>query len=305
MVAHARRVAARQRSGLRRATDQGHFGQLETDCGRHFPAVARQLTNAFACLEDVGPNDAVFDELTFIDEWQQPAQIADIRRHKLEATTQLLGDTISVSDEQWQSPSRLPGWTRAHVAAHLARNADAFSQALEGLVAGGCPTLYGSASERRWVIERDSMRSGLEIQIDLDTSAGRINSRLTEMFSFAEQNPEAIDQRVMHRISLIPLARLNETVLHHVDLDIGFEIEQLQQPVAGWLLAFNLANPRITDPLPALELHSSDGFHAILPSAGQPHELTASTAELLGWLTGRLRPEVSDDLGLPRPPAAR
>ncbi len=253
----------------------------------------------------MGPNDAVFDELAFVDDWQPPAQVADVRRCKLEATTQLLGDTISVSDEQWQSPSRLAGWTRAHVAAHLARNADAFSRALEGIAAGGRPTLYGSASTRRWAIERDSMRSGLEIQIDLDTSAGRINSQLTEIFTLFEQHPAAVDGRLKHRIEAIPLARLNETVLHHVDLDIGFEIEQLDPEVAAWLLAFNLANARVAEGLPPLELRAEDGFAATLPGLGAPRQLTASRAVLLGWITGRLRPETADELDLPRPPAPR
>src|SRR5918999_2390237 len=40
------------------------------------------------------------------------------------ATQQLLGDTIAVSDEDWRGPSRLPEWSRGHVASHIARHAD-------------------------------------------------------------------------------------------------------------------------------------------------------------------------------------
>ena len=39
-------------------------------------------------------------------------------------TPRLLGDTILVADEQWRAPSRLPDWTRGHVATHIARHAD-------------------------------------------------------------------------------------------------------------------------------------------------------------------------------------
>ena len=40
------------------------------------------------------------------------------------ATSRLLGDTIAVGDEDWPAPSRLPGWSRGHVASHIARQAD-------------------------------------------------------------------------------------------------------------------------------------------------------------------------------------
>lgn len=50
------------------------------------------------------------------------------------ATTVLLRDTISVTDDQWRGgPSRLPGWSRGHVATHLARNADAFTRLVNGV----------------------------------------------------------------------------------------------------------------------------------------------------------------------------
>ena len=44
------------------------------------------------------------------------------------ATQRLLGDTISVSDADWNAPSRLPEWTRGHVATHLARQADGLTR---------------------------------------------------------------------------------------------------------------------------------------------------------------------------------
>ena len=47
------------------------------------------------------------------------ATAAQLRSRKRDATQQLLGDTIAIHDDQWQLPSGLPGWTRAHVATHL------------------------------------------------------------------------------------------------------------------------------------------------------------------------------------------
>ena len=46
------------------------------------------------------------------------------------ATQSLLRDTIDLDEEQWHAPSLLPGWSRAHVATHIARNADALRRVL-------------------------------------------------------------------------------------------------------------------------------------------------------------------------------
>ena len=52
------------------------------------------------------------------------SQVETLRGLVNGATQRLLGDTIRVSDEDWRGPSRLPGWTRGHVASHIARHAD-------------------------------------------------------------------------------------------------------------------------------------------------------------------------------------
>ncbi|HEX5383496.1 MAG TPA: maleylpyruvate isomerase N-terminal domain-containing protein, partial [Propionibacteriaceae bacterium] len=52
-------------------------------------------------------------------------QLETLRSLVRTATQRLLGDTILVTDEQWRAPSRLPEWTRGHVATHIARHADA------------------------------------------------------------------------------------------------------------------------------------------------------------------------------------
>lgn len=35
-----------------------------------------------------------------------------LRKRVQEATQRLLGDTIGISDADWNGPSRLPGWSR-------------------------------------------------------------------------------------------------------------------------------------------------------------------------------------------------
>ena len=48
------------------------------------------------------------------------------------ATERLLLAVAGWDDASVAEPSRLPGWSRGHVLAHLARNADALVNVLEG-----------------------------------------------------------------------------------------------------------------------------------------------------------------------------
>src|SRR3954447_17534264 len=63
-------------------------------------------------------------------------------------TRRLVRSVDAMDDEQWGRPSLLPGWTRAHVVAHLALNAEALSGALEGVHEGRPVPMYASQEAR-------------------------------------------------------------------------------------------------------------------------------------------------------------
>src|SRR5512132_902945 len=97
-------------------------------------------------------------------------QLETVRGLVSTATQRLLGDTILVADEQWRAPSRLPDWTRGHVATHIARHADGLYRLTEWALTGERRDMYPSPEHRASEIEAGAGRSGLELQIDLDTS---------------------------------------------------------------------------------------------------------------------------------------
>ncbi|MET1007339.1 MAG: maleylpyruvate isomerase family mycothiol-dependent enzyme [Propionibacteriaceae bacterium] len=221
---------------------------------------------------------------------QPPAgtEVESLRHLVVTATQQLLGDTISVSDEDWRAPSRLPGWTRGHVATHLARQADALRRLIDGARTGQPAEMYPEPGQRDLEIDAGAPRSGLELQIDLDTAAGA----LSDAFEAVEQE-ESWDAVVELRggdkapVRLLPLARLAEVVLHHVDLDIGLDIEDVDEPTAAWLLewlAFRLGSRA---DFPRVRVVSDSGMTLVIGADGDPVEVRGSSPALLGWLTGR------------------
>ena len=87
---------------------------------------------------------------------------------------------------------------------------------------------------------------------------------------------------------LLPLARLLEVVVHHVDLDIGFEVADIDDATAEWLLEWCAFRLRSRDEFPRLDLVSDSGFTIALGSAGEPTAVSGTSANLLGWLMSRV-----------------
>ena len=211
------------------------------------------------------------------------------RLHDLlrDATGLLLGATIAVRDEDWRAPSRLPGWSRGHLATHLARQADGLRRLTEWALTGTRQEMYASPSQREEEIAAGADRTGLELQIDLDTSAGRLDQAFEAL-----QEADAWDQPVELRgglqvpARLLPLARLLEVTLHHVDLDLGHELSDVDDTTADWLLEWSAFRLRERDEFPRLELVSPTSRLAV-GSAGAARTVRGSSADLLGWLTGR------------------
>ena len=215
-------------------------------------------------------------------------QVEALRTLMITATQRLLGDTIAVTDDQWRAASRLPGWTRGHVATHLARQADALVRLIDGARSGRTVPMYASATQREEEIEAGAGRTGLELQIDLDTSAGTLSDTFEAVAQEAAWEA-VVELRGGDRapLRLLPLARLAEVVLHHVDLDIGMDVEDIDEPTAQWLLEWLVFRLASRQDFPKLNLISETGESHAVGNAGEPTEVHGRSSELLGWLTGR------------------
>ncbi|BCM66133.1 MULTISPECIES: maleylpyruvate isomerase family mycothiol-dependent enzyme [Streptomyces] len=197
-----------------------------------------------------------------------------------EATDRLLTAVAALDNATLAEPSRLPGWSRGHVLAHLARNADALVNVLQGR------PMYASAEVRDADIERDAPRP-LEVQVaDVRESAAR--------FQAAGDAPadwtRTVELRngVTDSASRVPFRRWVEVELHHVDLGIGYELEDLPAEFLERETDF-LADRFSGHPdVPATRL--TDGTHAWTTgrAADEPEiTVTGRPADLVGWLAGR------------------
>lgn len=198
-----------------------------------------------------------------------------------EATDRLLTAVASWDNAAAAEPSRLPGWTRGHVLAHVARNADALVNALQGR------PMYADATTRDADIERDSGRS-LDVQLaDLRESADRFQAVGAEPADWART--VELRNGVTDSASRIPFRRWVEVALHHVDLGVGYELEDLPEDFV--LREIDFLAERFTGnaSVPPTRVLAEDGTGSWTTGSAEGSEVTVSgpSPELLGWLAGR------------------
>ena len=94
-----------------------------------------------------------------------------------QATQRLLGTARIITDPDLRVPSMLPGWTRGHVLAHLARNADGMRNVLVGVRTGQDRPAYASAEAREAGIQQYADRRATEHAADLAGSASSMSAK--------------------------------------------------------------------------------------------------------------------------------
>src|SRR5580700_4440386 len=88
-----------------------------------------------------------------------------------QATQRLLDRARIITEPDLRAPSLLPGWTRAHVLAHLALGADAMRNLLVGVRSGQDRPAYASAEAREAGIESGAAMKTSELMVYLADSA--------------------------------------------------------------------------------------------------------------------------------------
>ncbi|MFB7242998.1 mycothiol maleylpyruvate isomerase [Streptomyces populi] len=198
-----------------------------------------------------------------------------------DATERLLTAVTKLDDAAVAGPSRLPGWSRGHVLAHLSRNADALVNVLEGR------PMYASASTRDADIERDAPRP-LETQLEDLRESG---ARFLETGAAPADWSRTVELRngVTDSAARVPFRRWVEVDLHHVDLGIGYELEDLPEEFVTREIDFLAERFAGHQDVPATTLVAGDGrtWTTGGGAEGGPVEVRGGTADLLGWLCGR------------------
>jgi maleylpyruvate isomerase len=202
-------------------------------------------------------------------------------------------------EEQYLAPSGLPGWTRKHLVAHVAANADALSNLVRWAATGEKTPMYASIEQRDADIAAGSGKPAAELAAWLHASADRLAAG-TVALSTGQWAAEVVTaQGRTVPATEIPWLRSREVCVHAVDLATGVCFADLP---TGFLtaLADDIAGKRGTAPGPALILTTADtDDHWKLPGTndtgdrrepfgeGDATAVTGPLAEVVAYLTGR------------------
>ncbi len=224
-----------------------------------------------------------------------PAAVAAERiRLVAESTGHLLHTVTALDPAAVAEPSALPGWSRGHVLAHLARNADSLVNLLDGARTGRDIPQYATPETRDRDIEAGAPRP-LDVQLaDLRDASHRFAE------AAAELDDEAWESEVRHRTGYvlgaadIPWKRLVETEYHHVDLDAGYTPAHWPQEFA--VAEFRRLAARLDGAagLPAVLLIADDttdrariGAPGADPAGAPGLTVEGPVRALTAWLGGR------------------
>jgi maleylpyruvate isomerase len=139
-----------------------------------------------------------------------------------DATQRLLGGARIMSESDLRAPSLLPGWTRAHVLAHLARGADAMRNLLVGARSGQVRPAYASAQARQAGIDEGAAMTAKDLMADLADSAMALRTVARQLPDEAWRVPLRVLDSAPFPAAQILTRRLVEVELHHCDLGAGY-----------------------------------------------------------------------------------
>lgn len=153
----------------------------------------------------------------------------------------MLDAAIESSSLDPTKPSLLPSWSRGHVLTHLARNADAIKNMLEGAAAGEERLMYPSQDERDAAIEAGSTRDAPSLVDDLRKACWGVES------AWARMNADAWQGHGITRIGRLPVTQLpamrwREVEVHTADLGMWIGPKDWSPAFVAQDLAFHLSD---------------------------------------------------------------
>lgn len=192
---------------------------------------------------------------------------ADTRRWTAEGTTLLCAEVAGLGEDAFDAPSLLPGWTRKHVVAHVAANADAIANLVRWAATGVETPMYRSADERAAGIARGASLPTPELVSWLRASSDALDTAMQELSETQWAREVRTAQGRVVPATETPWMRAREVYVHAVDLDTGVTFADLPAEFDA-ALCDDIRNKRGLLELPA-------------EVAGAP------LPELTAWLAGR------------------
>jgi maleylpyruvate isomerase len=219
-----------------------------------------------------------------------------------DGTERLLGDLASLSDQELEDPSLLPGWSRRYLVSHVAANADALRNLVHWARTGEERRMYASPEAREAGIRAGAARPTAELREWAAESAAALAADLDTLPDASWDAKIITAQGLTREAREIPWMRVREVCVHAVDLGARTNFADLPVDLNTALLDDITARRCAVGTSPALTVTASDtGGSWTVTGATDPVAVTGSVAELTAWLSGRPVSGLADAAGGPLP----
>jgi maleylpyruvate isomerase len=212
---------------------------------------------------------------------------ADSLERLHQSEQRLLLTVDSLGGDAWGEASVLPGWTRAHVAAHLALNAEGLARAVDGLAHELDIPVYDSSERRDADIEELAAAEPAEVRERLFAAGQALRDALATL-------DEAQWGRGVARapgvppwpMMSVPGTRRREVESHHADLDAGYSHHDWPDDFAVELLDVVTVDHANSADSSGFTVRATDTVRSWTVGAEQP-VVEGTAADLGWWLAGR------------------
>ncbi|MGW0882565.1 maleylpyruvate isomerase family mycothiol-dependent enzyme [Streptomyces sp. NPDC002671] len=215
-------------------------------------------------------------------------------------TEMMIRAVDGLDDDAFAAPSLLPGWSRAHVTAHVAANAEALSRLVHWAATGEATPMYTSPEDRAAGIERGRVLPAADLNTWLRRTADALENGMAVLGEEQWRTPVVTAQGRTVPATEVPWLRSREVCVHAVDLAAGVTFADLP---ADFLTALcdDVVTKRAAAPGPALTLRATAvGAAWDLPGDGEAVPITGELHDIAAYLTGRdTGPLTADGAPLP------
>lgn len=189
------------------------------------------------------------------------------------------------------APSSLPGWRRAEVVAHVARNADALRRLLRWAETDIESPMYSGPTQREDEIRQSAAQPVGLLLADARRSADLLGAAVAELADEAWAREVRTARGRIVAAAEIPWMRVREVWVHGVDLQSDGAMADLPGDIVDALL----------DDVATTFTSRGESFDVTLApddrdriwrvgTAPEPPIVTGATASVLAWLIGRPPP---------------
>lgn len=237
-----------------------------------------------------------------------PAESAHVLEWMREGEARFVGQLDGLTDIELREDSALPDWSRAHVAAHVARNAEAVSRLLSWARTGEEQQMYPDVETRNRDIETAARQEDDQLRADVRHTAAKFDADIVALPGSAWTSRVRTFQGRDIPASATLWMRTREVWMHLVDLGSGVSVESWPGDLVDAVLDEVTETMSGRDDAPSWLLQATDRERTWRIGPGAADDLTyrkvsGKAADLLAWLTGRSTGEgLAAEGVLPDPP---